>query len=316
MNADCDSFFAGYAPFKKGKVRDIYSLGDGRHLMIVASDRISAFDHVLPTRIPGKGAVLTLMSNFWFRKTEHIVANHLVDTDPEWMDWYWGDEWLYEEMRGRVVVVKRTEPLRIKAVVRGYLSGSAWKEYRETGQVCGNPLPENLRESEKLPFPIYTPSTKEEGGVHDRNITFDDTVAVLGREIAVKVRDFSLPLYSFGAGYALDRGIIIADTKFEFGLIDGRLILIDELFTPDSSRFWPLDGYAPGGPQASFDKQYVRDYLEGIRWDKKAPAPFLPDEVVAMTAAKYNEAQSRLGIRQSMETASAIRTQPRAHVYR
>jgi phosphoribosylaminoimidazole-succinocarboxamide synthase len=314
MNDILESQAAGYVLLRRGKVRDVYSLGDDRHLMIVATDRISAFDHVLPTPIPGKGIILTQMSNFWFQKTAHIMANHLVDTNPEWLDWDWGDEWCYDELRGRVVVVKKARPLRIEAIVRGYLS--AWTEYSETRQVCGNLLPKNLRESEKLPFPIYTPSTKAEGGAHDVNITFEDTVVVLGNEIAARVRELSLALYSLGAEYAKDRGIIIADTKFEFGLLHDELILIDELFTPDSSRFWPLEGFAPGGPQPSFDKQYVRDYLESIGWDKNPPAPFLPAAIVHETGAKYAEAVSRLGVNQSTAISSGKRVGAETPRYR
>jgi len=301
MDANADSHAAGYLLLRRGKVRDIYSLGDDRHLMIITTDRISAFDHVLPTPIPGKGIMLTRMSNFWFSKTAHIIANHLVDTNPEWLDWDWGDERCYDELRGRVVVVKKAQPLRIEAIVRGYLSGSAWKEFWKTGRVCGNLLPLDLRESEKLPSPIYTPSTKAEGGAHDVNISFDDTVAILGNEIAARVRELSLALYTFCAEYAEDRGIVIADTKLEFGLVNDELILIDELFTPDSSRFWPLEGFTPGGPQPSFDKQYVRDYLESTGWDKNPPAPYLPEAIVNETTARYGEALTCLGADQGPE---------------
>jgi len=284
----------GYALFKRGKVRDLYDVGNEKLLLIVACDRISAFDCVLPTPIPGKGILLSQMSNFWFQKTEHIVPNHLVDTNPEWMDWYYDDDWEYDFWQGRVVLVKKVKPLPVEAIVRGYLYGSGWKEYKKTGEVCGITLPAGLRDSDKLPEPIYTPSTKANAGDHDENISFEITVELLGRDVAEKVRDISIKLYTYAAEYALERGIIIVDTKFEFGLIDRELVLIDELFTPDSSRFWPVENYDPGKPQTSFDKQYVRDYLESVGWDKKPPAPELASDIVRKTAEKYYEAYVRL----------------------
>jgi len=275
----------------RGKVRDIYAVGDD-HMLIVTTDRLSAFDVVLPTPIPGKGAVLTGLSNFWFNRTRHIVPNHLADVpleraliDP--------DE--RRTVEGRAVVVRKLKPLPVEAIVRGYIAGSGWKEYRQSGTVCGIALPAGLREADRLPEPIYTPSTKAAAGAHDENISFEKTVELLGAEIAAKVRDVSVRLYRDAAEYALSRGIIIADTKFEFGLDDkGTLTLIDEALTPDSSRFWPVDQYRPGSSPPSFDKQYVRDYLERIGWNKQPPAPALPPEVVEQTAAKYREALVRL----------------------
>ena len=282
----------GLPLFKRGKVRDVYKPGD-EHLLIVACDRISAFDHVLPTPIPGKGKILTQISNFFFAKTAHIVPNHIVDPNPG-PQWYPEANWYSPELDGRTVLVRATQPLAIEAIVRGYLSGSGWKEYRETGTICGIPLPAGLRESERLPQPIFTPSTKASSG-HDQNITFMQAAAIIGPDLTEEVRELSLRLYDFAARYAEERGIIIADTKFEFGLAkEGELFLIDEIFTPDSSRFWPAETYEPGKPQASFDKQYVRDYLESIAWNKEPPAPELPPEVVAKTKEKYEEALRRL----------------------
>jgi len=275
----------------RGKVRDIYALGDD-HLLIVASDRLSAFDVVLPTPIPDKGAVLTALSNFWFARTRHIVANHiaaipLAEAVPH------PDE--RAPLEGRSVVVRRLDPLPIEAIVRGYLAGSGWKEYRRTGAVCGIALPEGLREAEALPEPLFTPSTKAAPGAHDENIAFDQAVDLIGAETAERVKAASLALYAFARDYAKARGIILADTKFEFALgDDGALVLIDEALTPDSSRFWPADAYAPGASPPSFDKQFVRDYLERIGWDKRPPAPALPPEIVDRTAAKYREARRRL----------------------
>ncbi|MCL6613649.1 MAG: phosphoribosylaminoimidazolesuccinocarboxamide synthase [Firmicutes bacterium] len=277
----------GFVLLHRGKVRDVYSAGDGKHLLIIATDRVSAFDCVLPTPIPQKGVILTQISNYWFERTKDIVPNHLVDPAP------FKDNWEYEDLDGRAVIVRRAEPLPIEAIVRGYLAGSAWKEYRETGRVCGYFLPPGLRESEELPAPIFTPSTKAEKG-HDVNITFEEAKAILGAELAERIRALSLELYSFAAREAKEAGIIIADTKFEFGLVDGELILIDEALTPDSSRFWPREEYAPGRPQPSFDKQYIRDYLESIGWDKNPPAPALPPEVVENTTRKYREAARML----------------------
>jgi phosphoribosylaminoimidazole-succinocarboxamide synthase len=273
----------------RGKVRDVYRLADG-DLLIVATDRISAFDFVLPTPIPGKGQVLTQLSNFWFDRTAGIIPNHLVDRDP-----YAGDP-ARAHLRGRSVVVRSARSLPVEAIVRGYLAGSGLKEYRAQGTVCGIPLPEGLVESSKLPEPIYTPSTKAAAGTHDENIPYEQTTDLLGEEVAAKVRDASLALYGFAAGYARERGVIIADTKFEFGLFEGELILIDEALTPDSSRFWPADAYSPGTAQRSYDKQFVRDYLESIGWDKQPPVPDLPPDIVEKTAQKYHEALRRLTV--------------------
>ncbi|MDD3450138.1 MAG: phosphoribosylaminoimidazolesuccinocarboxamide synthase [Gammaproteobacteria bacterium] len=275
----------------QGKVRDSYAVDD-QHLLIVTSDRLSAFDVVLPTPIPGKGRVLTALSNFWFERLGHVVPNHLADMPLEQA---LPDPGERARVEGRAIVVQRLKPLPVEAIVRGYLIGSGWKEYRQTGGVCGIPLPSGLRMADRLPEPIFTPSTKAAVGEHDENIDFQQTVALLGEKLAAQVRDVSLSLYAEAAAYALERGIIIADTKFEFGLDEtGRLILIDEALTPDSSRFWPADTYAPGSSPASFDKQYVRDYLETLDWDKRAPGPELPDEVARKTAEKYEEALRRL----------------------
>jgi phosphoribosylaminoimidazole-succinocarboxamide synthase len=282
----------GVALYRRGKVRDVYKLSD-EHLIIIACDRISAFDHVLATPVPNKGRILTQMSNFWFRKTEHLIANHIVDFNPG-PDWYSELDWYYDDLDGRTVLVRNLRPLTIEAIVRGYLSGSGWKEYQKLGTVCGIRLPEGLRESERLADPIFTPSTKAASG-HDENISFEEAASLERRDVVERVRDTSLALYRFAAEYALERGIIIADTKFEFGLSNtGELILIDEILTPDSSRFWPAESYKPGGPQDSFDKQFVRDYLEEIRWNKEPPAPSLPEDVVLKTQKKYQEALRRL----------------------
>jgi len=275
----------------RGKVRDVYSVGN-EHLLIVTTDRLSAFDVVLPDPIPGKGAVLTAVSSFWFERTRDIVPNHLSDLSlaevlPD------ADE--RAQVEGRAVVVRKLKALPIEAIVRGYLIGSGWKEYQHTGRVCDIPLLTGLRLAEKLPAPIFTPSTKAEAGEHDENIDFDKTCAILGNRLAEQVRDVSLAIYTSCAKYALQRGIIIADTKFEFGLdADNRLVLMDELLTPDSSRFWPAENYVPGTSPASFDKQFVRDYLETLDWDKTSPGPSLPARVIEQTAEKYREAQRRL----------------------
>jgi phosphoribosylaminoimidazole-succinocarboxamide synthase len=282
-------------PDRRGKVRDIYELGD--RLLIVATDRISAFDYVLGSGIPDKGKVLTQISAFWFERTRPIIANHVISTDP---DRYPGVSaadagWL----RGRSMLVTRTEPLPIECVARGYLSGSAWKDYQATGAICGISLAAGLRESERLPQPIFTPATKAESG-HDINISEAEAARLVGADVLARVRDLTLKLYEAGASYAESRGIIVADTKFEFGIVpessrpEEGLLLIDEVLTPDSSRFWPREGYQPGGPQPSFDKQFVRDYLEAIRWNKQPPVPSLPDEVVSKTREKYIEAFERL----------------------
>lgn len=269
----------------RGKVRDIYDLGS--ELLIIATDRISTFDVVLPTPIPGKGEVLTRMSRFWFGRTKSIVLNQLSPTPVSDVvkDCAWR-----ERLGERGMVVKKAKPLPIEAIVRGYLSGSGWNEYQNKGTVCGIALPGGLKESAKLPKTIFTPSTKAEIGLHDENIAFEKMAGLIGADLAARVRDLSIRIYDESAAYALERGIIIADTKFEFGMLDGELVLIDEVLTPDSSRFWPANGYKAGGAQPSFDKQFVRDWLISIGWNKKPPAPELPADVVAKTAQIYNDA--------------------------
>jgi phosphoribosylaminoimidazole-succinocarboxamide synthase len=275
----------------RGKVRDIYDI-DAEHMLIVTTDRISAFDCILPDPIPGKGRVLTAVSNFWFGRLRPIVPNHLADLPLERVLKNSADR---EQVEGRAIVVKKLKALPVEAVVRGYLIGSGWKDYRATGAICGIPLPPGLQQAEKLPHPIFTPSTKAELGHHDENISFERTIELIGRDLAEQVREVSLKLYTEAAAYALARGIIIADTKFEFGLdAGGTLYLIDEVLTPDSSRFWPVDQYRTGTSPPSFDKQFVRDYLESLTWDKRPPAPHLPPEVIAKTAEKYREAEERL----------------------
>lgn len=271
----------------RGKVRDVYEYAPNE-MLIVTSDRLSAFDVVLPTPIPDKGVVLTQISNYWFDKTSPIIANHIVDPEP------FSSDAAHQHLAGRSVIVHKAKALPVEAIVRGYLTGSGRKDYERTGMVCGIPLPSGLVEASRLPEPLFTPSTKAEIGAHDENISFAKVVELIGRELAERLRDVSLELYAFGAAHALERGIIIADTKFEFGLLDDELILIDELLTPDSSRFWPADGYEAGRSQPSFDKQYVRDYLETLDWDKSAPGPALPADVVARTSEKYREAWRRL----------------------
>jgi phosphoribosylaminoimidazole-succinocarboxamide synthase len=276
---------------RSGKVRDIYALDEAR-LLLVASDRISAFDVVLPTLIPDKGRVLTGLARHWFAETAGLMPNHLLSTDPLDLpaDYAIGAD----ELRGRMMLCRRAEPLPVELIVRGYLSGSGWKDYQRSGAVCGIALPAGLRESEQLPRPLFTPSTKAETG-HDENISFDQMVALVGRPLAEQARDLSLALYSFAAARAEAAGIILADTKFEFGLLpNGELLLIDEVLTPDSSRFWDADAYEPGRAQASFDKQYVRDWLEGQPWDKTVPGPELPDDVVAGTRQRYVAAYERI----------------------
>jgi phosphoribosylaminoimidazole-succinocarboxamide synthase len=275
--------FAGLPLKSRGKVRDLYDLGD--RLLIVATDRLSAFDVVLPTPIPDKGRVLTQLSLFWFEKLREVVPHHVLSAAefPRELAPY------EEQLAGRAMVVRRTQPVLIECVVRGYLSGSGWKDYRTTGNLCGIALPPGLEESARLPEPIFTPSTKATTG-HDENITFEEAAECVGRPLAERLREISLELYRRATSYAEPRGIILADTKFEFGMSGGELIWIDEALTPDSSRFWPAAGYAPGRAQPSFDKQYVRDYLERIGWSKQPPAPELPPEVVAATRAKYREA--------------------------
>jgi phosphoribosylaminoimidazole-succinocarboxamide synthase len=275
----------------RGKVRDIYAIDD-QHMLIVASDRLSAFDVVLSDPIPDKGRVLTAVSDFWFARTGHIVPNHLCELsladalpDPQQR----------ASVEGQATVVRRLKPLPVEAIVRGYIIGSGWKDYQASGEVCGIKLPDGLRQADKLPEAIYTPSTKAEIGEHDENIAFDATVALLGQDMAQRVKVLSLKLYTEAADFARQHGIIIADTKFEFGLdADDNIVLIDEVLTPDSSRFWPADTYAPGTSPMSFDKQYVRDYLETLGWDKSPPAPKLPAEIIEKTTQKYQEAERRL----------------------
>jgi len=275
----------------RGKVRDIYAI-DSERLLIVTSDRLSAFDVILPDPIPGKGSVLTALANFWFGRLAHIVPNHLTGIDPESVV---TGEAERAQVRGRAIVVKRLKPLPIEAVARGYLIGSGWKDYLASGAVCGIELPPGLKQAQQLPEPIFTPSTKAEAGTHDENIDFARVEQALGKEPAATVRRLTLRLYSEAADYARGRGIIIADTKFEFGQDGaGQIYLIDEALTPDSSRFWPADQYQVGTSPPSFDKQFVRDYLETLDWNKQAPGPHLPAEIIAKTSAKYAEALSRL----------------------
>ena len=279
----------GIKKIKSGKVRDIFDLGD--RLLFVASDRISAFDCIMPNGIPRKGEVLTQISYFWFGQTERFQPNHLIshpgDALPPNLQPF------AAAVERRSMIVKKAQPLAIECVVRGYLAGSGWKEYRQNQTVCGIKLPVGLKESSELPEPIFTPATKAETG-HDENISFEQAAAIVGKDIAERVRAASLNIYNYARDYARKRGIIIADTKFEFGLLGSELLLIDEVLTPDSSRFWPADQYLPGKSQPSFDKQFVRDYLETLDWDKTPPAPALPDDVVARTEAKYLEAYERL----------------------
>jgi phosphoribosylaminoimidazole-succinocarboxamide synthase len=279
----------------RGKVRDNYAVGDDR-LLMVASDRLSAFDVVMGEPIPGKGELLTRMALFWFERLKHVVPNHLTGEDPESV--VAADE--RAQVRGRSMLVKRLKPLPIEAVVRGYLAGSGWKEYQESQAVCGVALPPGLKNASKLPAPIFTPATKAEAGAHDENIRFEQAAALIGTDLATRVREIAIRLYSEAAAYALTKGIVIADTKFEFGIdADGTLTLMDEVLTPDSSRYWPVESYREGDNPPSYDKQFVRDWLEAVRvngqpWNKRAPAPALPAEVVEKTAAKYREALTRL----------------------
>src|SRR5580704_915087 len=279
--------FPGLKLLGRGKVRDIYDLGD--RLLIVATDRLSAFDVVLPTPIPDKGRVLTQLSLFWFEKLAGVVPHHVIEAKN-----FGGELARYADaLAGRAMLVRRTEPFPIECVVRGYISGSGWKDYQKTGGICGIPLPAGLGESDRLPEPLFTPSTKATTG-HDENISFDEVVSRIGGPLAEKLRTLSIEIYRRAAAYAEPRGIILADTKFEFGLVGDELIWIDEALTPDSSRFWPADGYQPGRAQPSYDKQYVRDYLERIGWNKQPPGPNLPPEVVDATRAKYREAYRQL----------------------
>ncbi|HLV95769.1 MAG TPA: phosphoribosylaminoimidazolesuccinocarboxamide synthase [Candidatus Acidoferrales bacterium] len=287
INVISQTDFRGLKLRGRGKVRDIYELGD--RLLIVATDRLSAFDVVLPSPIPDKGRVLTQLSLFWFDRLSAVVPNHVISGKD-----FGGELAPYAaSLDGRAMLVRRTEALPIECVVRGYISGSGWKDYQKTGSICGIPLAAGLRESDKLPEPIFTPSTKATSG-HDENISFDQAAQAIGRALAEKLRDTSITLYRKGAEHAASCGIILADTKFEFGLLNGELIWIDEALTPDSSRFWPASEYAPGKPQPSFDKQYVRDYLERIGWNKQPPAPVLPADIVAATRDRYREAYQRI----------------------
>ena len=291
MSALYESSIASLPLLGRGKVRDIYSV-DEQRLLIVTTDRLSAFDVILPDPIPGKGEVLTAVANFWFERLAHVVPNHLTGVDPESVV---QGEAERAQVRGRAIVVRRLRPLPVEAVARGYLIGSGWKDYQASGAVCGIALPPGLKLAEKLPQPLFTPSTKAEMGSHDENIDFGRVEQLLGASLAATVRDLSLRLYTEAAEYARGRGIIIADTKFEFGQDEaGKLYLIDEALTPDSSRFWPADQYQVGSSPPSFDKQYLRDYLETLDWNKRAPGPKLPAEIISKTSAKYHEALSRL----------------------
>jgi phosphoribosylaminoimidazole-succinocarboxamide synthase len=288
--AVCETDFDDIKLLKRGKVRDIYDLGD--KLLMIATDRISAFDVVMPDPIPDKGKILSKISLFWFDAIKPLVKNHVISSDvaeypPECRKYS-------RELDGRSMLVKKAEPLPIECVVRGYLSGSGWSSYQENGEVCGIRLPKGLKESDRLPEPVFTPSTKEEVGAHDINIDFDETVKRIGRKLAEKVKELSIEIYMRGSQLAAQKGIIIADTKFEFGIVENEVIIIDEVLTPDSSRFWPEDSYKPGGPQLSFDKQYLRDYLISIKWNRKPPAPSLPKDVIEKTRSKYMEALKRL----------------------
>lgn len=281
-----ETVFSDLKPFARGKVRDLYSVGD--FLLLVATDRISAFDHVLGSGIPGKGKILTQMSLFWFELLSDITQNHLITADvvkfpPELRAHA-------EELRDRSMLVHRAQMFPVECVVRGYLSGSGWKDYKATGSLCGIPLPPGLKESDRLPEPIFTPASKSQGGLHDENISFDEMKSRIGAKDAEALRELSLKIYAKASQHAESRGLILADTKFEFGRTQTGIVLADEVLTPDSSRFWPKESYCPGGPQPSFDKQFVRDYLESIRWNKQAPAPALPKEVVERTQQKYLEA--------------------------
>jgi len=291
MNALFESEISGLKLINRGKVRDIYDIDD-RHMLIVTTDRLSAFDVVMSRPIPGKGEVLTRVANFWFEKTKNLIPNHLSDLP---LDSVIPDLAQRKLLGDRAIIVKKLEPLPVEAIVRGYLIGSGWKDYQQTGSICGMKLPPGLDMAEKLPTDLFTPSTKAAIGEHDENIDYDKTVALLGRELAGQVRDISLKIYAHCAAYALTRGIIIADTKFEFGLDDkGVLHIIDEMLTPDSSRFWPADQYHQGISPPSFDKQFVRDYLETLDWDKTPPPPGLPDEIIQKTAEKYRQAEKML----------------------
>lgn len=291
------SSFEDLPLLKRGKVRDVYALED--RLLIVASDRISAFDVVMEDPIPDKGKILTTISLFWFEKLQSRVDSHLISSDPKEYPEICRPH--VRELEGRSMLVKKARPLAIECIVRGYLSGSGWQDYQRTGSVCGIPLPKGLQESDRLENPIFTPSTKAEDGMHDENISFEQAIEIVGQETAEAVRDLSLGIYEFGRDLAAEKGIIVADTKFEFGWVPDagapkgeRLILIDEVLTPDSSRFWPADQYRPGGGQPSFDKQFLRDYLISIRWPKTPPPPRLPQDIITKTREKYLDALKRL----------------------
>jgi phosphoribosylaminoimidazole-succinocarboxamide synthase len=279
----------GLELYARGKVRDVYSIGD--HLLFVATDRISAFDYILPTGIPDKGRVLTQLSVFWFEFLKDIVPTHFITARID--EFPPAAQAFRDQLEGRSMLVKRAEMVDVECVARGYLAGSGWKEYRETGSVCGVPLPAGLKESSRLPAPIFTPATKAQSG-HDENISFDAMAQRVGADLAARLRDLTLKIYTRAAEYARTKGILIADTKFEFGTVNGELVLGDEVLTPDSSRFWPLDTYEPGRAQDSYDKQFVRDYLERIRWPKSPPAPPLPSEIAGRTSEKYKEAYRAL----------------------
>jgi phosphoribosylaminoimidazole-succinocarboxamide synthase len=294
MSALLQTELGSLALLARGKVRDIYALSEQPEsdLVFVATDRISAFDHVLGSGIPDKGKILTQLSLFWFDFLKDLAPNHLVTAEVR--EFPAGLQPYAEQLEGRTMIVRRARMFPVECVARGYLSGSGWKDYRSTGAVCGIALPSGLRESDKLPEPIFTPAAKVNTGGHDENISFTRVVETVGQETADRLRELTLAIYEKASEYAASRGVILADTKFEFGLIDGRIALADEVLTPDSSRYWPADQYRPGGPTPSFDKQYVRDYLESIGWNKRAPAPALPAEVVARTRDKYLQAYELL----------------------
>ena len=286
MTAVFQTNLKGIPLLHRGKVRDMYDFGD--KLLLVTSDRISAYDVVMDQPVDDKGKILTQISLFWFDQMKDIVPNQIISADVA--DFPKECQPYADMLQGRSLLVKKAQPLLIECVVRGYLSGSGWKFYQENGTVCGISLPAGLKESEKLPEPLFTPSTKAEQGLHDENISFEEAEQIIGSELAKKVRDLSLEIYQRGAKIAKEKGIIIADTKFEFGLLDGNILLIDEVMTPDSSRFWPVESYAPGGPQKSYDKQYLRDYLSSLDWNKEPPPPPLPAEIIRNTRKKYLEA--------------------------
>jgi len=290
QNAIKETVFENLKLKNRGKVRDIYDLGDS--LLMVTSDRVSAFDVVLPNPMPGKGKVLNQISLFWFEIMEPLIANHIISSNVD--DYPQECQPYADQLRDRSMLVKKAQPLPVECVVRGYISGSGWKDYQNTGKVCGIELPAGLQESDRLPQTLFTPSTKADIGEHDENIDFEGAVEKLGRPLAEKVRDLSLAIYEKGAAFALEKGIIIADTKFEFGLVGDELILIDEVLTPDSSRFWPKADYQPGGAQKSYDKQFLRDYLLTLDWDKTPPGPDLPADVIAKSMEKYKEALTQL----------------------